>query len=153
VFVDARIGLGGGDDGGRRERLGEVDVGALPRSHRFAVDGEVILDPGSDRGVAPGVERNRNRRRVGAAIEQVQQAVDLHAGHRHAAPGGRCRRGHRVTDRHQARPAALAAVDVPKAATDQHATCRRGEFGVGPIGQAGDGAARGVERLRVAKQC
>ena len=51
----------------------EVDVGALPRAHRLAVDGEVVLHPRPDPRVAPGAERRGDRGRVGAAIEQVQQ--------------------------------------------------------------------------------
>ena len=101
--------------------------------------------------VAPGAERRRDRGGVGAAVEEVQQPVDLHAGHGHAAPGGGRRGRDGVTHRHEARAAALGAVDVVQPATHHHPTGGIGLLRVGPLGQAGYGPAGGVERLDVAE--
>ena len=57
----------------------------LAREGVETADGEVVLHPWSDVRVAPCAEWSCDRGRVGAAIEQVQQSGDLHAGHAHAA--------------------------------------------------------------------
>ena len=149
VPEDPLVDLRGVDDRGRGQRPREVDVGSLQPLHGLVVPRDVVLHPRPDVLVTPVAERLADRDRVGAAVQQIQECADLHAGHRHASTDGRGGGRHRVADGHQARDALLLAVDVAQATTDEHVGRRRGTVRVRPGRERGDGAARRFERVAV----
>ena len=151
MLEDPLVGLRGIDDRRRGQRPGQVDVGSLQPLHGLVVPGDVVLHPRPEVLVAPVAERLGDRDRVGAAVEQIQERADLHAGHRHSSTDGRRGGRDRVADGHQARDAPLLAVDVAQATTDEHVGRRRGTVRVRPGRERWDGAARRFERVAMSE--
>jgi hypothetical protein len=116
----------------------------------------VVLDPRPHLGVAPGVEGLPHRRHVGAVpVEEAEQLLGLQQGRRDTPAEHRRRGAHGVAGEHEPGQregpvvAALTAVGVDQRSPDQHVGDRPGAVGVGPVRQAGDGPAHGVEGRRV----
>ena len=149
VPEDPLVDRRGIDDRRRGQRTREVDVRSLQPLHGLVVPRDVVLHPRADVDVAPIAERLADRDRVGAAVQEIQECADLHAGHRHAPTDGRGGGRHRVTHGHQTRHALLVSVDVAQATADEHVGRRRGAVRVRPGRERGDGAARRFERVAI----
>ena len=87
---------------------------------------------------------------IGAVlVDEPQQLLGLQQGSGNAAAEVRRRGGHRVADENQpwqGEPAVvpgLAAVGVEQRAAGKYRRDRPGAVGIGPVGQAGNGPARG----------
>ena len=149
--LDARIGLGGGDDRRRGQRLAEIEAVSLPPADRFGVKRQMVFDPRTHPRVTPGAERVGNRGGGRPRVQQLEQGADLHAGHGQPSAGGGGGGGDGISDGHEAGPAELWAVQVEQASPDEHAARRGGDLRVGPDGQRGDRPARRLERVEVAE--
>ena len=124
---------------------------SLPPLDRLGVEGKVVLHPRPDPRVAPRAERAGDPSGFSAAVEQVEECTDLHAGHGDPAACGWGSGGHRVSNRDETGATELLPVQVEQAAADHDAARRCGDKRVRPLGEGGDRPAGGVEGIEVAK--
>ena len=149
--LDPGIGLCRRDDRGRGQGPTEVEVLPLPPQDGLGIEGQVILYPRPDPGIAPCAERAGDPGRVSAAVEQGEECTDLHARHGNPPACGRGRGGHRIADRDETQAIERPPVEVEQSTADHDTAGRGGDVRVGPLGEGGDRATGGLEGAEVAK--